>query len=94
MDSGLATVIAAALTGGLALIGVLVNKARKENATDHQVVVGILKLVYKSQQRTAEKLDRVDERLTNHLEFHASEGMLDNGRTVHQNGVETTTDIS
>lgn len=94
MDSGLATVIAAALTGSLALIGVLVNKARKENATDHQVVLGMLKLVHKSQQRTEDKVDRVDARLSNHLEFHSSEGMLDNGRTVHQTRVEADSEVS
>jgi hypothetical protein len=90
MDTGLATVLAAAITGGLAVIGVLINKSRKENSLDHQVVLGMLKVVHRTQKRTEDKLDRVDERLSDHLEFHASEGMLDNERTVHKNGIEAT----
>jgi len=94
MDAGLATVLAAAITGGLALIGVLVNKARKENKHDHAYVQGLLTMLYKSQNRIESKVDRVDERVSDHLESHASEGMLDNGRTVHQDGVETTSQVS
>jgi hypothetical protein len=51
-------------------------------------------MLYKSQNRIEHKVDRVDERLTSHIESHASEGMLDNGRTVHQDGVETTSQVS
>jgi hypothetical protein len=57
-------------------------------------VRGLLTMLYKSQNRIEHKVDRVDERLTSHLESHASEGMLDNGRTVHQDGVETTSQVS
>lgn len=94
MDSGLATVLAAAITGGLALIGHLINKARKENKDDHAHVQGLLTMLYKSQTRIERKIERVDERVSDHLEFHATEGMLDNGRTVHQNGVEEDRRVS
>jgi hypothetical protein len=94
MDAPLATVIAATITGGLALIGALVNKARKENAEDHEYVQGLLSMLYKSQTRIERKIERVDERLSDHLEFHAAGGMLDNGRTVHQDGVEENSRVS
>jgi hypothetical protein len=94
MDTPLAMVIAATITGGFGFLAAAINKYRKENAVDHAVVIGILRLVHKSQQRTEDKVDRVDERLTRHIESHASEGMLDNGRTVHQDGVETNSDLS
>jgi len=94
MDSGLATVLAASVTGAFALLAVLVNQSRKENKNDHAYVSGLLSMLYKSSSRIENKVDRVDERLTNHLESHPSGGMLDNGRTVHQNGVEGDSKIS
>lgn len=94
MDAPLATVLAAAITGSVALVGHLVNRARRENAKDHEYVQGLLSMVYRSQTRIERKIERVDDRLTDHLELHASEGMLDNGRTVHQNGAEETRSVS
>jgi hypothetical protein len=94
MDTGLATVIAAALTGAFGFLAAAINKYRKENAVDHAVVIGILRLVHKSQQRTEDKVDRVDERLTRHIESHAAEGVLDNERTIEQDGVEDNREVS
>jgi len=74
MDSGIATVLAATVTGAFALLAVLVNKARKENKQDHQYVQGLLTLITKSTRRIENKVDRVDERLSDHLEFHAERG--------------------
>jgi hypothetical protein len=54
----------------------------------------MLKLVHRSQQRVEDKVQRVDERLSNHLESHLSGGMLDNERTIHQNGVEGNSTVS
>ena len=94
MDGGWALVLAAIVTAVGGIIVAALQKFRKENHDDHAYVRGLLTMLYKSQNRIETKVDRVDERLTSHLEFHASEGMLDNGRTVHQNGVETTSKIS
>lgn len=88
MDAGLATVLAAAITGSLALIGHLVNRVRKENAEDHEYVQGLLSMLYRSQTRIERTVERVDERLSDHLEFHAERGVLDNGQSVDQNGTE------
>ena len=94
MDGGWALVLAAIVTAVGGIIVAALQKFRKENHDDHAYVRGLLTMLYKSQNRIETKVDRVDERLTSHLEFHASEGMLDNGRTVHQNGVETTSTVS
>lgn len=94
MDSGLATVLAAAVTGAFALLAVLVNKARQENKSDHQYVQGLLTMLHRSTTRIERKVERVDERLDNHLEFHAEQGILDNGRTVDQTRVEGNSDLS
>lgn len=84
MDSGLATILAATVTGVFALFSVYINKFRKENKTDHQVVIGLLHVLRKSQLRVENKVDKVDERLSNHLEFHVEQGVLDNDRTIDQ----------
>jgi len=94
MDTGTASVIAAAVTGGFAVLVAVVHRFRKENHVDHQVVIGMLKLVHRSQQRVEDKVERVDGRLTNHIESHALGEMLDNGRTIEQNGTEGDSKIS
>lgn len=94
MDGGWALILAAVVTAvGGVIVGVL-QQFKKENHDDHAYVRGVLTMLYKSQNRIEVKVDKVDERLTNHLEFHASEGMLDNGRTIQQDGVEGTSKVS
>ena len=88
MDSGLATVLAAAVTGAFALLAVLVNKVRKENKSDHAYVQGLLTILTKSTSRIENKVDRVGERLSNHLEFHIEKGSFDD-RSTDQNGFES-----
>jgi lipopolysaccharide biosynthesis regulator YciM len=94
MDMATASIIVATITAVGGIIVAVINKFRKENHDDHAYVRGLLTMLYKSQNRIEHKVDRVDERLTRHIESHASEGMLDNGRTVHQDGVETTSQVS
>jgi lipopolysaccharide biosynthesis regulator YciM len=94
MDMATASIIVATITAVGGIIVAVINKFRKENHDDHAYVRGLLTMLYKSQNRIEHKVDRVDERLTSHIESHASEGMLDNGRTVHQDGVETTSQVS
>jgi len=94
VDADAALIIAAAVTAVGGIIVAIIQQFRKENHTDHQVVVGLLHVLRKSQQRVEDKVDRVDERLDKHLEFHLDGGMLDNGRTIHQDGVEATSKIS
>ena len=57
MDAGIALVLAAAVTGSFSLLTVLVQRFRKENARDHDVVMGMLKHINKSIVRTENKLE-------------------------------------
>jgi hypothetical protein len=84
MDAGWALVVAAVVTAVGAIIVAILDKFRKENSKDHEVVMGMLRIVHKSQQRTEDKVDRVDERLTEHLSSHAHGKVLDNGTAVHK----------
>ncbi len=88
MDGGWALIVAAVVTAVGAIIVAILDKFRKENSKDHEVVMGMLRMVYKSQQRTEDKVDKVDERLTEHLASHHEKGMLDNGKRIDKNGVE------
>jgi hypothetical protein len=94
MDGGWALVLAAVVTAVGGIIVAVLQKFKEENHKDHAYVQGLLAMLYKSQNRIESKVERVDERLSNHLDFHASEGMLDNERTVHQDGVEETRNLS
>jgi hypothetical protein len=87
-------IVAAAVTAVGGIIVAIIQQFKKENAIDHQVVVGMLKIVHRSQQRVEDKVQQVDERLSNHLEFHAAKGMLDNERTVQQDRVEGNSAVS
>ena len=94
MDANWALILAAVVTAVGGIIVAVLQQFKKDNHTDHQVVLGMLKILHKGQQRVEGKVERLDERLNNHLEFHATGGMLDNGRTVDQDGVETNRNVS
>ena len=70
MDGGWAMVIAAVVSTVGGVMVALIQKARKENHKDHEVVQGILRMVYRAQQRTEDKVDRVNERLADHIYQH------------------------
>jgi hypothetical protein len=94
MDAGLATVLAAAVTGAFALLAVLVNRSHKENKKDHAYVAGLLAMLYKSSGRIENKVERLDDRLTDHIESHPYERVLDNDRPIQQDGVEGNSKVS
>jgi hypothetical protein len=94
VDGGWALILAAVVTAVGGVIVSVLQRFKKENHDDHAYVRGVLTMLYKSQNRIETKVDRVDERLHRHLDSHVSEGMLDNGRTVHQDGVESTSKVS
>jgi hypothetical protein len=72
MDAGWAIVLAAVVSAVGGILVALIQKFRKENQKDHDVVMGMLRVVYKALQRNEMKLDKVDERLNNHIESHHS----------------------
>lgn len=70
MDAGWAIVLAAVVSAVGGILVALIQKFRKENQKDHDLVMSMLRIVYKSLQRNEMKLDKVDERLTDHIESH------------------------
>lgn len=68
MDAGWSLILAAAVTGAFGLLTVVVTSFRKENRRDHDVVMGMLKYINKGIARTEIKVDKVDNKLKDHLE--------------------------
>lgn len=67
MDTGTATVLAALITGVFALLNILL-KFRRENRDDHAIVVGSL-------NRLTSAVERVEEKVDDHITDHAR-GMM------------------
>lgn len=82
MDSGTATVLAATITGFMALIGVLL-KFWTENRQDHGRVMEVL-------NRMTLKLDRVDRRVSKHIDWHLDEGGHGGETVAGDHGSKTT----
>lgn len=76
MDAGLATVLAAAVTGVFGVVIVLVQQLRKENRADHATVSKQLRFIMG-------QVARVDKKVDNHMEWHG-EG---HGRTAEADTV-------
>jgi hypothetical protein len=70
VDAGWSLILAAAVTGAFGLLTVIVSQFRKENRRDHDVVMGMLKYMNKGINRAEIKLDKVSEKLSDHLENH------------------------
>lgn len=70
VDAGWSLILAAAVTGAFGLLTVVVTQFRKENRRDHDVVMGMLKYINKGINRAEIKLDKVSEKLSDHLENH------------------------
>lgn len=70
MDGGWAIFLSAVVAGGFSVLVAVIQKFKKENNSDHEVVMGMLKMVYKKQGSMDVKLDKVSDRLTDHIENH------------------------
>jgi hypothetical protein len=68
VDAGWSIILAAAVTGAFGLLTVVLSQFRKENRRDHDVVMGMLKYINKGIARTELKVERVDNKLKDHLE--------------------------
>ena len=53
-----------------AVIVALVQKGRKENKTDHNIVAQLLEVVHHDITKVEDKLDNVENILDNHIEEH------------------------
>ena len=92
MDGGWALILSAVVTAVGGVIVTVIAQFRKENRTDHNDVMSVLRIMYKGIGRVETKVDKVDGRLTNHLISHATEG-LDNGQRTDKNRVEGDTEV-
>ena len=92
MDGGWALILSAVVTAVGGVIVTVISQFRKENRTDHNDVMSVLRIMYKGIGRVETKVDKVDGRLTNHLISHATEG-LDNGQRTDKNRVEGDTEV-
>ena len=73
MTDAWAIVIAAVITAVGGLAGVIVKQVRdlrRENRQDHGVVMLKLNLVSRSMNAVSEKLDKVNDRLNDHIDWH------------------------
>ncbi len=70
MDSGWAVFLSAVVAGAFSVLVTVIQKFKKDNASDHEVVMGMLKMVYKKQGNVEDKIDRVDSKLDRHIETH------------------------
>jgi hypothetical protein len=70
VDSGIALVLAAAVTGAFGLLTVIIQRFKTENRKDHDTVMAMLRLMRRAQDRTEDKVDTVSDRLTEHITKH------------------------
>ena len=70
MDAGWAVFLSAVVAGAFSVLVAIIQKFKRENAKDHDLVVNMLKLVYRKQNTTEDKIDRVADRLTDHIQNH------------------------
>jgi hypothetical protein len=70
VDAGWSLILAAAVTGAFGLLTVILSQFRRENRRDHDVVMGMLKYINKGIARTELKVERVDNKLSEHIENH------------------------
>ena len=94
MDTGIASIWVACIGGSFSLLAIVLQRFKTENKKDHDTVMAMLRLMRRAQDRTEIKLDKVDDRLSNHLEFHSAQEVLDNGRNVYKTGTQGDTEVS
>lgn len=73
MTDAWALIIATLITtvaGGLGALLKLTYSLRRENKDDHNTVMFKLNLVSKSVKAVGEKIDRVNDRLNDHIDWH------------------------
>jgi hypothetical protein len=67
MDQPMAVIIAALVAAVGSIIVALLGKVRKENKGDHELVMALLRIVGRKQDRLEGKLDSLSDRLSDHL---------------------------
>jgi len=70
MDGGWALVLSAVVTTVGGVLVALIAQFRKENKEDHAVVAGMLSHIYRSVGRVETKVDKVENKLNDHIKEH------------------------
>ena len=82
MDGGWALILSAVVTAVGGVIVTMITLFRKENQSEHDNVMGVLRIMHKGIGRVETKIDKVDTRVTDHLISHSNEG------SVNKSGVD------
>jgi hypothetical protein len=70
MDGGWALILSAVVTAVGGVLVTLIAQFRKENKSDHAVVAGMLQHIYRSVGRVETKVDKVENKLNDHIKEH------------------------
>ncbi len=70
MDGGWALVLSAVVTAVGGILVAVISQFRKENREDHAVVSGMLQHIYKSVKGVETKVDKVEDKLNDHIKEH------------------------
>lgn len=69
MDGGWALILSAVVTAVGGIIVAAISQFRKENKQDHDVVLGMIKVMYN-------RLTKVDAKLDQHIDWHKEKGSV------------------
>jgi len=70
VDGGWALVLSAVVTAVGGILVAVISQFRKENREDHAVVSGMLQHIYKSVKGVETKVDKVENKLNDHIKEH------------------------
>jgi len=70
VDGGWALILSAVVTTVGGVLVALIAQFRKENKEDHAVVAGMLSHIYRSVGRVETKVDKVENKLNDHIKEH------------------------
>lgn len=70
MDGGWALILSAVVTAVGGVLVAFIAQFRKENKQDHAVVAGMLQHIYKSVGRVEIKVEKVENKLNDHIKEH------------------------
>jgi len=80
VDSNWAMILAAVVTAVGGIIVAVIGVARKQDSREHGLVMDMIRIVHISQRKIERSVEKIDDRLNEHLEHHKAQERLDNGR--------------
>jgi hypothetical protein len=73
-------ILAAVVTAVGGIIVAVIGVARKQDSREHGLVMDMIRIVHISQRKIERSVEKIDDRLNEHLEHHKAQERLDNGR--------------